>query len=87
MGHGGVETEHLNNEQVDRLNRPELALPPTMAGLASGRFNGTVGQEGAKVCLMRSSVDATLAIRGLLWVGELDTTILAGGCVLRKCSK
>jgi hypothetical protein len=45
------------------------------------------GRKGPRSCLMRSSVDATLAIRGLLWVGELDTTILAGGCVLRKCSK
>ena len=33
-------------------------------------------------CLIRDSAPAILTIRGLLWVGDLDTTILAGGRLL-----
>jgi len=32
-------------------------------------------------------VRETLAIRGLLLGSDIDTTILTGGCVLRKCCK
>src|SRR6266478_1821838 len=38
-------------------------------------------------CLIRSNPAGTLAIRGLLLVGDFSTTILTGGYVLRKCSK
>ena len=37
--------------------------------------------------MIRASTPETLAIRGLLLVGELSTTMLAGGHVLRECCK
>jgi hypothetical protein len=37
--------------------------------------------------LIRASVRETLAIRGLLLVGDKSTTILTGGHVLRECRK
>ena len=37
--------------------------------------------------MIRCRDEAILAIRGLLLVGDLDTTILTGGYVLRKSSK
>jgi hypothetical protein len=36
---------------------------------------------------MRPRTPEILAIRGLLLVGELSTTILTGGYILRKCYK
>jgi hypothetical protein len=45
------------------------------------------GRNGCNSCLIRARVRETLAIRGLLLVGDLSTTILTGGRILRKCCK
>ena len=36
VGHGGVETEYLQKEQVDGFHRPAFAFTPSMTSLAAG---------------------------------------------------
>lgn len=51
VGHGGVEAQHLEEEQVDGADRPQLPLPPPVPGRPAGGQDGFVGEEGPQVLL------------------------------------
>jgi hypothetical protein len=48
---GGVAVDHLQDEQVQRLDRPELAFPPLMPLRQASPADGLVGHERAHVIL------------------------------------
>ena len=51
VSHGGVAGHHLKDEQVERADRPELALSPLVADFAAGGENLLIGQVLGEIAL------------------------------------
>src|SRR4029078_5283319 len=85
---GGVAVDHLQHEQVHRLDRPEHALPPAVARAAAGLADRLVRHERPHVLLdPRQRAGDTGHPVASCWLVTSSTTILTGGYVLRKFSK
>ena len=84
-GDGRVLVQHLEDKHAQRGGGVPDGFPPAVAGVGEEFVDAIrAAQAGERSDLMRARVDAMIAIRGLLLVGDFSTTILTGGRVLRE---